>query len=58
MGSVVNIGTLIVASIYFVIALFGYLVFGDAVAGSITLNLPSDAVFSSVKVESVMVECA
>lgn len=53
MGAIINIGIGIVVALYFTFALVGYLVYGDAVAGSITLNMPNSALFTSVKVSSI-----
>lgn len=50
MSLIINVGMAIVITLYFVFALVGYLVYGDAVAGSITLNMPNSALFTSVKV--------
>lgn len=40
---VLNTGMVIVACLYTAIGFFGYLKYGDAVKGSITLNLPPEA---------------
>lgn len=39
---VLNTGMVIVAVLYTAVGFFGYLKYGDAVKGSITLNLPDD----------------
>ncbi|KAI5642670.1 transmembrane amino acid transporter protein domain-containing protein [Phthorimaea operculella] len=46
---VLNTGMVIVASLYAAIGFFGYLKYGDHVAGSITLNLPNDLLAQSVR---------
>lgn len=40
---VLNTGMVIVACLYTSVGFFGYLKYGDLVKGSITLNLPQDA---------------
>ena len=52
MSLIINVGMAIVIVVYFIFALVGYLVYGDAVAGSITLNMPNSALFTSVKVST------
>ncbi|KAE8746521.1 hypothetical protein FOCC_FOCC006755 [Frankliniella occidentalis] len=48
---VLNTGMVIVAALYTSVGFFGYLKYGDKVAGSITLNLPSgDLLAQSVRV--------
>lgn len=42
--SVLNIGMFFVVSLYTAVGFFGYLKYGDATKGSITLNLPQDEV--------------
>lgn len=37
---VLNLGMVIVATLFIAIGFYGYLQFGDAASGSITLNLP------------------
>eukprot|EP00043_Microstomoeca_roanoka_P008276 m.79723 g.79723 ORF g.79723 m.79723 type:complete len:473 (+) comp14175_c0_seq3:91-1509(+) len=49
-STVVLIGMTIVVILCMGFGLGGYLLFGDAVQGSITLNLPNQALFSSVKI--------
>lgn len=39
---VLNISMVIVISMYCIFGFFGYIKYGDAVKGSITLNLPQD----------------
>jgi proton-coupled amino acid transporter len=39
-NGVLNTSMVIVTCLYMAVAFFGYLKYGDAVAGSITLNLP------------------
>eukprot|EP00730_Choanoeca_flexa_P016661 TRINITY_DN7924_c0_g1_i2.p1 TRINITY_DN7924_c0_g1~~TRINITY_DN7924_c0_g1_i2.p1 ORF type:complete len:574 (+),score=115.55 TRINITY_DN7924_c0_g1_i2:51-1772(+) len=48
--TVINIGMSIVVTLYVAFGLLGYLVFGDGVEGSITLNLPDTIVFDGVKI--------
>lgn len=43
MTGVLNTGMIIVACLYTAVGFFGYLKYGDKVEGSITLNLPPDA---------------
>ena len=44
---VLNTGMVIVSSLYIGMGFFGYLKFGDAVKGSITLNLPSEPIYQT-----------
>ncbi|VVD00350.1 unnamed protein product [Leptidea sinapis] len=46
---VLNTGMVIVAALYTAIGFFGYLKYGDHILGSITLNLPNDALAQSVR---------
>ncbi|XP_047530703.1 proton-coupled amino acid transporter-like protein pathetic isoform X2 [Vanessa atalanta] len=46
---VLNTGMVIVAALYTAIGFFGYLKYGAAVSGSITLNLPNDLLAQSVR---------
>ncbi|XP_038215018.1 proton-coupled amino acid transporter 4 [Zerene cesonia] len=46
---VLNTGMVIVAALYTAIGFFGYLKYGNHVLGSITLNLPNDALAQSVR---------
>ena len=39
---VLNTGMVIVSSLYFAVGFYGYLKYGDAIRGSITLNLPPE----------------
>lgn len=39
---VLNIGIIIVTTLYFLVGVFGYLRYGADARGSITLNLPND----------------
>ena len=41
-GQVLNTGMTIVSCLYIAVGFFGYLRYGEAVTGSITLSLPSD----------------
>lgn len=41
---VLNIGMTVVVTLYTLVGFLGYLKFGDATQGSITLNLPTDEV--------------
>ncbi|KAG1673998.1 Proton-coupled amino acid transporter 1 [Nymphon striatum] len=47
---VLNTGMVIVACLFCAVGFYGYLKFGDAVLGSITLNLPPHILYESVKV--------
>ena len=40
---VFNFGILLVTVMYFIVGFFGYIRYGDAALGSITLNLPTDS---------------
>ena len=53
---VLNTGMSIVVILYTAVGFYGYLKFGDVVAGSITLNLPTDFWSVSVCFNSRMVE--
>ncbi|CAG9791761.1 unnamed protein product [Diatraea saccharalis] len=43
---VLNVAMVIVISLYGIVGFFGYIQYGDLVKGSITLNLPEDAIFA------------
>ncbi|EDQ90898.1 uncharacterized protein MONBRDRAFT_1039, partial [Monosiga brevicollis MX1] len=49
-ATVINIGMSVVVILYVSFGALGYMVFGDAVQGSITLNLPDTPIFDSVKI--------
>jgi len=46
---VLNVGMIIVACFYFMIGFFGYVKYGDSVKGSITLNLPKETLYETVR---------
>jgi proton-coupled amino acid transporter len=46
---VLNTGMTIVACLYTAVGFFGYLKFGDKVAGSITLNLPAEPLYETCR---------
>lgn len=45
LSGVLNTGMIIVAALYTAVGFFGYLKYGDNVAGSITLNLDPNAMY-------------
>uniref|UniRef100_A0A914WMU9 Amino acid transporter transmembrane domain-containing protein n=1 Tax=Plectus sambesii TaxID=2011161 RepID=A0A914WMU9_9BILA len=53
-NGVLNTACLLVAAIYAVVGFYGYLKFGDAVADTVTLNLPSTAFYQTVKLMFVV----
>jgi len=52
---VLNVGMVMVTVLYVSMGLLGYLTFGDAICGSVTLNLPETALYASVKMLYVFV---
>uniref|UniRef100_T2MAP4 Proton-coupled amino acid transporter 1 n=1 Tax=Hydra vulgaris TaxID=6087 RepID=T2MAP4_HYDVU len=46
---VLNIGMGIVTTLYLVVGVFGYIAIGDGITGSVTLNLPDNALYNVVK---------
>lgn len=42
---VLNIGFMVITTVYTFIGFFGYLKWGEGVEGTLTLNLPADSVF-------------
>ncbi|XP_025420609.1 proton-coupled amino acid transporter-like protein CG1139 isoform X2 [Sipha flava] len=51
---VLNVGMVITTSLLILTGFMGYLKFGDAVRGSLTLNLPEEFFFSKVVISSMM----
>jgi len=47
---VLNIGMVMVTVLYLSMGILGYLTFGDGICGSVTLNLPEEALYASVKI--------
>merc|ERR550534_1786459 len=47
---IVNVGMMLITIFYFAIAFYGYLRFGPESLASITLNLPHDSIYGSIKV--------
>lgn len=42
---VLNIGMSVIVVLYILVGFFGYIKYGEEAAGSITLNLPNDAMY-------------
>lgn len=49
-GWVLNIGMGIVTTMFITMGLFGYLTFGNQLQGSVTINLPDNALYDAVKI--------
>jgi len=49
-GRVLNLGMIIVTSLYIGLGTIGYVTFGDSICGSITLNLPETSLYVSAKI--------
>ena len=47
---VLNAGMVLVTVLYVSMGILGYLTFGDEICGSVTLNLPNETIYASVKI--------
>lgn len=48
--TILNVGMVLVTLLYISMGTLGYLTFGPAICGSVTLNLPEEALYASVKI--------
>lgn len=48
--SVLNAGMVLVTVLYLSMGVLGYLTFGENICGSVTLNLPNETIYASVKI--------